>query len=136
MPNTEISKIQLNIDFQMNLFEVISKKLIISNMIMNAKNMKITTSFEKDELLSNISIKMNKKGHAWAKMFGKYIVPELNRLLGPKSGEIHINHFHNVTKSKDHLYITINFKVIDSLIFEKPIPLQKIIKTEISENRL
>ena len=136
MPNTELNIIQSNLDFQMSLLEIFSKKLIASNMIMNAKSMKLETKLEKDELLSTICISMDKKGYAWAKMFGKYIVPELNRSLESRSGIVVINHVHNITKAQDYLLISVNFKITASLIVEKPIAIQKRIKTVNRENML
>ncbi|MEA9357696.1 hypothetical protein SHI21_15810 [Bacteriovorax sp. PP10] len=97
------------------LMDIVSKKIIYNRMIMNIKNVKFKIAFAGDELASKMTFELDKKGHLWATMFGKSIVPDLYKVLESKQGKITIKQSYNTTTGKDLFFMTMSYKLKEQL---------------------
>lgn len=109
---------------QMTLMDIISKKIVFNRMILNVKKIKCKIAFDGDELASKMTFELDKKGHLWATMFGKSIIPDLYKIIGNREGKITIKQSYNTTTSKDLFYMTMSYKLREESkksIFSTPI---------------
>jgi hypothetical protein len=100
---------------QILLMDIVSKKIIYNRMIMNIKNIKCKIAFDGDELASKMTFELDKKGHLWATMFGKSIVPDLYKVIENKHGKITIKQSYNTTTGKDLFFMTMSYKLKEQL---------------------
>lgn len=93
------------------LMDIVSKKIVYNRMIMNVKSVKCKIAFDGDELASKMTFELDKKGHLWATMFGKSIVPDLYKVIGIKQGKITIKQSYNTANNKDLFFMTMSYKL-------------------------
>jgi hypothetical protein len=96
---------------QLKLMGLISRKLIVSNMIANVASISIKTRAEGNDIINIISMEMKKNGFLWAKMFGRRIVPELNKIFEKNQCKISIKQVYNVTAMKDVFHLRVNYRL-------------------------
>lgn len=97
--------------FQMKLMNVISTKLLKSNMIINVKKINMSLNSEGDSMISRINFELDKKGHLWCVMFGKSVVPDINNFLLNRQGKVMIKQVCNTAINKDLFSVTIHYKI-------------------------
>lgn len=124
MTNHSDDVVKINMAQQMVVWSFISKKLIVSNMISNAKNIRISTTQKSNRLTTEMTIDMEKKGYLWSMMFGKHIVPELSNILKSSNGSLKIRHTDNLSKKTDQFILS----MVSDVLMELP----KVIKPEVT----
>lgn len=119
--------------YQMKIMDSISSKLIASNMIVNVKKISMSLHAEGDDVVSRIHFELDKKGHLWSIMFGKSIVPEINKLIIDRQGKVTIKQVCNTAISKDLFSVAIEYKLKEvSRVIPPPLTaLEKIVSGDV-----
>lgn len=117
MDNSSQEILETHMEFQLNIWNLISKKLIVSNMITNAKSIKIKTFERQGRVITEFIVEMEKKGHLWAVMFGKHFTPEINQVINGVDGKVLMQQVSNQSQQADTFTLVIDIKKMEKKIF-------------------
>lgn len=124
VPEESYEEVERITKFQMKIMELISRKLVVSNMIANIRSINIKAQLNDQEVITLFRFEMDKKGHVWSKMFGKSIVPEINALIEVQEGKLFLKQIYNYSTKKDVFLLKVNYqaaevKKIEEIVVKK-----------------
>ena len=100
-----ISFIRFNMEFMLEQMSFIANKLVVSNMLANVIKIDHVTILDQHKMQTRLSFLLDKKGHTWSLMFGKFFIPNLNQNYETKNGKIKMQQVCDLTAGVDVLFL-------------------------------